>query len=489
MKSILLALAVAGAVVYCPMARSSSPPKKYFKKGEKYEALPFGYGWPPEICDGRVPLDGGVVRLFQNRNEPGDILPPTNMPAPTADYYLSDEVPCVSGKPEGLARSFSYGGKVASAMPYRNGLLHGTVKHYFADGKLSLESLYSEGKKNGKTVEYETDGAVKSSVEYVADQPSGAAIYNDHYKKLSIAYRYENGRELGEPEITAASAQNGLITAAGSGWLGQMKKFLAAGAKAGEPGDGEYVPDTPMIAALEHGANPNLADGEGHTALQGAIQYGYVEVVELLMSKGADPSLKDKSGASPRSLAEASPKKAELLPLLEGKARARAAVDARARAECERKSEYLSRLAQADRAGLAKLFETCPADAISRKSLDDAMLDSAMRGRLDNVKLFLGKGASLQATEGQWHETALNLSAREGRTEVALYLLERGAQPDTADIHGYTPLMRAVHGEHVEIVRALLGKGAKADLKNKSGQSARDLAKACRSEELKALFR
>ena len=45
---------------------------------------------------------------------------------------------------------------------------------------------------------------------------------------------------------------------------------------------------------LEAGADPNLKDEDGITALMGASTGGYTEVVKVLLEAGADPNLKER---------------------------------------------------------------------------------------------------------------------------------------------------------------------------------------------------
>lgn len=50
---------------------------------------------------------------------------------------------------------------------------------------------------------------------------------------------------------------------------------------------------------LEHGANPNLRDDRGRTALDIAILWCMPEIVKLLLIYGADPNLRDSKGMTP----------------------------------------------------------------------------------------------------------------------------------------------------------------------------------------------
>ena len=54
---------------------------------------------------------------------------------------------------------------------------------------------------------------------------------------------------------------------------------------------------------LDAGANTNIKDKEGTTALMNASYYGYTEIVETLLSAGADVNAVDKDGYTARDYA------------------------------------------------------------------------------------------------------------------------------------------------------------------------------------------
>ena len=56
--------------------------------------------------------------------------------------------------------------------------------------------------------------------------------------------------------------------------------------------------------------------------------------------------------------------------------------------------------------------------------------------------------------------TPLHIAAREGRVEIASFLIEKGADLEAKNPTGYTPLFLAVRSKRPEIVRFLLEKGA-----------------------------
>ena len=81
---------------------------------------------------------------------------------------------------------------------------------------------------------------------------------------------------------------------------------------------------------------------------------------------------------------------------------------------------------------------------------------------------------------------ALHWACQDGHLECAKALLGAGADINKQNNGGWTPLMcaAALHGR-IEVVRELLKRGAKKELKDKSGKTAYDLTS---NEEIKALL-
>ncbi len=86
------------------------------------------------------------------------------------------------------------------------------------------------------------------------------------------------------------------------------------------------------------------------------------------------------------------------------------------------------------------------------------LLMAARNGRIENARLLLDAGADVneQMPTG---ESALVLASFSDQGRFAAYLLERGADPDSADA-GYTALHTAVSRGDAELVKALCAHGA-----------------------------
>ena len=67
-------------------------------------------------------------------------------------------------------------------------------------------------------------------------------------------------------------------------------------------------------------------------------------------------------------------------------------------------------------------------------------------------------------------------------------LLQHGADPETANINGMTPLKSAIIGSAEEVVRLLLAGGADPDNRAGESQSPRDMA-TWKSDAIRALLR
>lgn len=88
----------------------------------------------------------------------------------------------------------------------------------------------------------------------------------------------------------------------------------------------------------------------------------------------------------------------------------------------------------------------------------------------------LGKGASVEARGGSWDMTVLSIAAHKGHLAVLKLLLDKGANLESRDTDGETPLMNGVNGGFEKIVAELVQRGADKDAVNNKGKRASDNA-------------
>jgi ankyrin repeat protein len=90
----------------------------------------------------------------------------------------------------------------------------------------------------------------------------------------------------------------------------------------------------------------------------------------------------------------------------------------------------------------------------------DSIQDAAWRGDLKAVQAFVAQGVGVDDHNPQDGSTPLMLAAAKDSTEVARFLIERGADLNARDLQGNTALHEAAYTDSEGVVKLLIGKGA-----------------------------
>lgn len=198
---------------------------------------------------------------------------------------------------------------------------------------------------------------------------------------------------------------------------------------------------------LRCGLSPNSLDPRAETrgapALLRAVESGRLEMVQLLLDRGAIVDLRDRGG------------------------------------EGREASERTALLAAASSAlptagAIAALLLDRGADPRARDAAGRSVLQlAAQKGPAELLpRLAQAVGAAALAAERPALEERLRVAASRGQAERVRWLLDAGISPDAADTSGIRPLMRATGAERSEIVTLLLDRGARVNAADGQGQTA-----------------
>jgi uncharacterized protein YoxC len=109
------------------------------------------------------------------------------------------------------------------------------------------------------------------------------------------------------------------------------------------------------------------------------------------------------------------------------------------------------------------------------KELNTNLLDAAMNGQRETVKILIEAGANIDAKNWEGR-TALHRASYRGHTSVAKLLIEKGANINEKNNRGDTSLHIASFKGRTQIVKMLIENGANIREKNRSGETPRDVA-------------
>ncbi len=200
---------------------------------------------------------------------------------------------------------------------------------------------------------------------------------------------------------------------------------LSAAGLIGGPADDPTLADAAeqrngslVRSLLEGGADIDLPQVDGMTALHWAVYHDDVETATLLVGAGADVAAENRYGVPPLSTAATNGNAALVTVLLEAGADPNTAL----------------------RGG------------------ETVLMTAARTGDLGAVRALLAKGADPNAVEAR-NQTALMWAAAEGHTSVVRTLVEVGADIHAKLKSGFTPMFFAVREGHADVVHTLLEAG------------------------------
>ncbi len=197
------------------------------------------------------------------------------------------------------------------------------------------------------------------------------------------------------------------------------------------------------------------AKRDGNPALYEALVKRHLGIAKRLINAGADPNGTNKFGA-PVLLTAAGSGDIEIVKLLIKKG-------AKVNAKFERYDDVTALMLAAESGHLevVKALIKGGADVDVRTANGDTALIAAVaKGHVDIIKLLLKEGADVNGRSESGY-TALFIAVSDGSDDLVELLLAKGADPNVQDDSGVTPLELARRNRHAVLVEMLEAAGAR----------------------------
>ena len=225
---------------------------------------------------------------------------------------------------------------------------------------------------------------------------------------------------------------------------------------------------------VRHGADPNVRRSDLSTPLHDAVMYGIVELVLLLLEKGANVDSRNDKGRTPLHFVSWDEESEEA----QGRSTTQLLLERGANVNAQDKDGATPVLVAAhhDDSRLAEVLLEHGAEINAKNNDCQTALHRGV-GSPSLARLLLRHGANVN-DEGKDHETPLHLATRWQSFETAQILLEHDAKPNVVNKDGKTPLHLVLeHKEHdllesaeihaPRLVRLLLERGANVNAQDK----------------------
>ncbi|OFW44420.1 MAG: hypothetical protein A3J28_09905 [Acidobacteria bacterium RIFCSPLOWO2_12_FULL_60_22] len=194
---------------------------------------------------------------------------------------------------------------------------------------------------------------------------------------------------------------------------------------------------------LQAGANPNAAQWTGETGLMTCVSTGAVDAVKLLLDHKADGNAKETQRGQTALMWAIAKKRPEV-----ARALIEHGADVHARSKVFPAPEpFVVPCTPTDPCLTgARSGSTYPDSVRFPKTMGGftPLLFAAQQGDVESARILLAAGANVNEATPE-EGSALVVASASGHEKLALFLLEKGADPNAKDGYGITPLHYALH--------------------------------------------
>uniref|UniRef100_A0A674ASL5 Ankyrin 1 n=1 Tax=Salmo trutta TaxID=8032 RepID=A0A674ASL5_SALTR len=220
---------------------------------------------------------------------------------------------------------------------------------------------------------------------------------------------------------------------------------------------------------LERGANPNAAGKNGLTPLHVAVHHNNLDVVKLLVSKGGNAHSTARNGYTPLHIAAKQNQMEAAGCLLQ--------YGASANAESLQGVTPLHLASQEGQPDMVALLISKQGNVnLGNKNGLTPLHLVAQEGHVGIADTLVKQGASVY-TASRMGYTALHVACHYGNIKMVKFLLQQQAHVNSKTRVGYTPLHQAAQQGHTDIVTLLLKHGAQPNEITTNGTSPLGIAK------------
>lgn len=219
---------------------------------------------------------------------------------------------------------------------------------------------------------------------------------------------------------------------------------------------------TEVRSLLDKGADPNSVDEDGDYLLMYAAMYSSVDCMQLLIEKGGNVNAKNKIDETALMWSLHDLAKMKLL-IQHG-------ADVNAKAKTGNTPLLIASIGHGKYDAVRLLIDKGADVFAVNNRKENALVRASLFGDTATVSLLLNKGLDIN-TFTQDSTTALINAILNANKPVIFQLLERGADPDKLSFFGLTPLSIAVIFTDAESVKAILKKTKKVNAMDFGGNT------------------